>query len=74
MSGTKPSHFVDAAKALAPRIQASAEENERTRRQSLPLALIANSIDGTRIRPSEQPSSPVRFHGPTRRAGALTYL
>jgi alkylation response protein AidB-like acyl-CoA dehydrogenase len=37
MSGTAPSQFIDAARALAPQIQASAEENERGRRQSLPL-------------------------------------
>jgi indole-3-acetate monooxygenase len=37
MRGTAPSPLIDAAKALAPQIQAHADENERERRQSLPL-------------------------------------
>jgi alkylation response protein AidB-like acyl-CoA dehydrogenase len=37
MSGTAPSSFVDAAKGLAPQIQASAEEIEQSRRLPLPL-------------------------------------
>jgi indole-3-acetate monooxygenase len=37
MSGAAPSSFIDAAKGLAPQIQASAEEIERSRRLPLPL-------------------------------------
>jgi indole-3-acetate monooxygenase len=37
MSSAAPSSFIDAARALAPQIKASVEENERMRRQSLPL-------------------------------------
>src|SRR5947207_14911617 len=37
MFNTGSSSFIDAAKGLAPQIQASAEESERSRRLSLPL-------------------------------------